>query len=340
MNNSLKEKSDRSIFKHKAVKITAIVLAVLFVLAGSGIIAIYAFLGRINHATAEQDSEFIDPGVELVEEAEAIPAGYEVVDENEFEIETVEESVPVITDKKITNVLLIGSDSRGDGAKGRSDTMIIFSIDKRNGKLKMTSLLRDLYVPIPGRKDNRINAAYAYGGTSLLINTIETNFKIKIDKYVRVSFKDFVKIIDHMGGVSVNLTEKEAAIVGGSAGTRLLNGTEALRYSRIRKIDSDFGRTNRQRTVIKALIGKMKKMSITELSSLMYDIMPYITTDYSSTELLALISQANTLKQYPLSELHIPESGKYRGVYIGGKAVLSTNLNDAAKSIQKFIYEK
>ena len=226
--------------KGKGIKALAIILAVLLVLVGSGVIFIYSVLGRINHVDAEDDVYYAEGIEELEEEAEAIPSGYEVLEE--YEIDTSDE-IEMMSDKNVTNILLIGCDNRGTGASGRSDTMIIFSIDKRNRKIKMVSLLRDLYVPINGRQDNRLNAAYAYGGTKLLIDTIENNFKIKIDKYVRVSFQDFVNVVNRVGGVTVNLNEAEANIVKTEPGLRRLNGKQALTYARIRKIDSDFGRT-------------------------------------------------------------------------------------------------
>lgn len=321
--------------RSKAKTAAIVVVSLILVLIIGSIGTIYGILGRINHVELDEENDFSGTYIED-EEEEEIPSGYEVV-ESLAPQET--SNLKVKSDKDITNVLLIGSDTRGTSG-GRSDTMIILSLDKKHGKIKMVSLLRDLYVPIPGKGENRLNAAHSFGGTSLLIKTIESNFKIKIDKYAKVRFDDFIKIIDKVGGVDITITQAEANVIKGvSAGKVHLSGKQALTYARIRKIDSDFGRTNRQRTVINAVINKVKKMSITEISSLMYDVLPFITTDFSSTELLSLAAQSGKFKDYPVSQLAIPLKGAYRGVSIRGMAVLVTNLPDAAKSVQDFIYE-
>lgn len=322
--------------KSKAKTIGIVIIALILILIIGSISAVYGVLGRTNYKRAEDDDSYLDNEVYVSEEPEEIPSGYEIVEE--LEVQTAND-LKIKSDKNVLNVLLIGSDTRGTKG-GRSDTMMIISLDKNNGKIKMISLLRDLYVPISGKGENRLNASYAFGGTKLLIDTIEQNFKIKIDKYVRVRFDDFIKVIDKIGGVDIHITEAEASIIKGvSAGDTHLNGKQALTYARIRKLDSDFGRTNRQRIVIKAVINKVKKMSVTEVSSLMYDILPLITTDFTTTELLSIIAQVGKIKDYPISELSIPVQGEYKGVYIRGMAVLVTDLNNAARTVQNFIYE-
>ncbi|HPU63706.1 MAG TPA: LCP family protein, partial [Mobilitalea sp.] len=183
--------------------------------------------------------------------------------------------IPVMKDKNVFNVLLIGSDSRDPDDRGRSDAMMVLSVSKKNKEIVLTSLLRDIYLNIPGKKSNRLNAAYALGGAKLLTETIENNFKIKLDGYVAVDFIAFLEIIDILGGVTVEVTEEELPFLNSNirninmflnedtdkdlipaAGKYLLNGKQTLGYSRIRYAGTDFARTARQRKVLEQIFEK------------------------------------------------------------------------------------
>lgn len=338
-NQSKRKKKSGSSKKMKGwQKGLIIALAVLVLLAGTMVGAVYHVVGRIDTQEREVQSNIADLP-DVVTESEEIPEGYEVLDE--YEIINAD-GVPIKSSKDVTNILLIGTDKyEKNKSYSRSDTMIILSIDNKNQKLKMTSLLRDLYVTIPGRKNaDRLNHSHSYGGPDLLIRTIEYNFRVKIDKYLRVNFDTFEKVIDRLGGVNVNLTAAEAGIVvdTAKAGTYHLNGEQARSFSRIRSLDSDFGRTNRQRIVITSVINDLKQKDIATLTSLMYDILPMVTTDYNSTELIGLIMQSPKLSSYEIMTNRFPQDNSYRGVYIRGMAVLVTDLEVAATQLQEFIY--
>lgn len=338
-----KAKNSGTMKKVKKMKIwqksIIIAVCVLLILIGSVIGVVFHVLGRLDTQEREVQSGIADMP-DIVTESEEIPEGYEVLDDYNL---INADGIPIMSSKDVTNVLLIGTDKYAkDRGRARSDTMIILSIDNKNKKLKMTSLLRDLYVTIPGRtNDDRLNHAHAYGGPDLLIRTIEYNFRVKIDKYLRVDFDAFENVINKLGGVDIYMTSAEANIVKKVAkeGTYHLDGAEARTYSRIRKLDSDFGRTNRQRKVITEAINKLKKKDVASLTSLMYEVLPMVTTDYKSTELLSLIIDSPTLSKYEIVSNRFPQDNTYRGVYIRGMAVLVTDLGTAATELQKFIYE-
>ena len=188
----------------------------------------------------------------------------------------------VLTQKGVTNILLIGTDTRVAGSNdARSDAMIVVSINPYKRRLVMTSIMRDSYVTIPGYGQNRINEAYSWGGPALLIQTIEENYKLGIDYYAQVDFFSFVDVIDAFGGVTINVEQPEVEFINGyiaeynqvsgiadrdgfvdeqfPGGEITLTGKQALGYARIRKIGNDFARTQRQRTVMNALLGKDRK---------------------------------------------------------------------------------
>ncbi|NLN47346.1 MAG: hypothetical protein GX153_12395 [Clostridiaceae bacterium] len=166
--------------------------------------------------------------------------------------------IPLRSDPDIQNILLIGWDDFGN-----ADTIILSSIDKKSDTLRMVSILRDTGVLIPGYPYSdlpKINAAYAYGGAPLLIETIEKNFRVDIDNYVSVDFEGFDSIVDSIGGIDIELTAEEAAHLGLGSGMQHLNGHWVEEYVRIRKIDSDYQRTSRQRYVLERMLAKARGM--------------------------------------------------------------------------------
>lgn len=250
----------------------------------------------------------------------------------------------VLSDKKITNILLLGTDRMEDGIQ-RSDTMMLVSIDNKNKKIKLTSFLRDLYVEIPTIGKNKLNASYSNGGAALTMQTIENNFRINIDRFVTIDVDSFAEIIDKMGGIEVVISQAEAdemnRVMGEqlSAGKNHMRGTLALYYSRIRRIDSDFGRTGRQRQVIGCMVDKLKTKNPIELSGLLHDYMGYVTTNLPDSEMVGLAANAINVMGYSIETLHMPESGLYEDRRVSGIGdVLDPDLEENCAVLREFIY--
>lgn len=217
------------------------------------------------------------------------------------------EGVELISDKNVRNILLIGADKEKGGAS-RSDSIMIASVNKKTGKITICSILRDTHVDIPGKRESKINAAYSWGGANLLIQTIEQNFHIKIDDYATVNFEMFTELVDNLGGVDVEVTENEADYINNrhkygsekkpdyfeSGESVHLNGYQALWYARIRKLDSDFMRTQRQRKVMAAIATKVKSqvnpIGVFGLISTAKDVAPFIETTLSTTAFWSLVA--------------------------------------------------
>ena len=268
--------------------------------------------------------------------------------------------------KDVTNLLLLGIDARTMKERGRSDSMIIVTINKKNKTIKLSSLLRDTAVTIPGRDKTgdgqddyaKLNAAYAYGGFNLLSKTIEQNFRLKIDKYVGVNFVVFPIAVDAMGGIDIYMTAKEASKVcapgqkledwergfkkiGTESKVYHLNGYQALQYSRIRHIDSDFNRTGRQRKVIEQLIVKAKTMSFGTLNTILNQVLPQVATNMSGDELMGYALNAGSYANYAIdTSFHLPENGKYKGWTLpgGGASLRLTDPVESVKSLHEWIY--
>ncbi len=246
----------------------------------------------------------------------------------------------------ILNVLLVGQDRREGEDHARSDSMILCTYKKETKTLTMTSFLRDLYVPIPGYSDNRINAAYAFGGIALLKETLEKNFHLHIDGSIEVDFSQFSSIIDLLGGIPLTLRQDEADYINqetGSSlteGTQLLNGQQALVFSRIRSLDGDgdFSRTSRQRKVLNAMMDVCKTAGIPKMIKLIDQLTPMVSTDMSRGKLLGLaLDLLPDLSDLEVISQHIPAPGTYRNATIRGMAVLKADIQEIEHMLQETI---
>lgn len=276
---------------------------------------------------------------------------------NYEEIESVASSP--MKEEGVTNILLIGNDSRENGEDGRSDAMILLSISNKTKKIYMTSLLRDMYVEIPGHKDNRLNAAYSYGGAELLMETIEKNFDIHISRYVLVNFEAFANLVDAVGGVDLELTGKEVEYVNGylveynillgrpegtdyfddlSGGMVHLNGPQALAYCRNRYIGTDFGRTERQRKVLTEVIHKLPKGVLMNPKGLIDGLMPNLTTNLTQAECYRLSLMAPKILTYDIIQNSIPMEGTYKDATHRKMSVLEVDFEANKKFLQENLY--
>lgn len=215
-----------------------------------------------------------------------------------------------------------------------------------------------MYVQIPGYSDNRINAAYAFGGMELLDATIKQNFDIDIDGNIEVDFSGFKNVIDSIGGVDIQVDADEISVMNDyvrdinrqtgaapdsslvtQAGMQHLNGTQALAYSRIRYVgNGDFGRTERQRTVLMAAFDQVSRLSLPEMLSLADTILPLLTTDMSSTDLIGLATDVFTLNISTIENHNIPEDASYTAANIRGMSVLVPDLDSCRRKLQEIIY--
>lgn len=237
------------------------------------------------------------------------------------------EPVDVIGGEKIINILLIGQDRRSGTQRSLSDAMILCTVNKQNKTLTMTSFLRDMYVQIPGHGNNKINVCYPVGGMPLLDECLKVNFGIDVDSNVEVDFSGFKEIVDLAGGVTITLTRSEAMHLnkiaedndGGSyeanlrEGENHLTGAQALAYSRIRYIGTDFGRTERQRNVITALLQQMKGMNLLELNALINEAVTYVTTDMTNAEIAGYVLDFfPLLGDLTINTQYVPVADSYR----------------------------
>ncbi|MGI6617582.1 MAG: LCP family protein [Saccharofermentanales bacterium] len=233
--------------------------------------------------------------------------------------------VPLADDKGLTNILIIGTDTRDPESHGRADAIMLLTINDKTKSLHLSSLMRGIYVSIPNDPDPAfrdyyvplfmLNAAHTWGGPRLLLKTVQRNFRVHVTRYMQTDFDGFQTAIDRVGGVEIVLTDAEAKILNShkevgqadfKAGKALLNGRQALVYARIRKIDSDFNRMGRQRKVILALFEKMKSSDLTRLNDSVKALMPCVKTNLTDHEMMQFILKAPQYKGYSFDQLSLP----------------------------------
>ncbi len=260
----------------------------------------------------------------------------------------------------VKNVLIIGTDTRDpDEERGRSDSMILVSMNSHTHEIYMTSFMRDAYVSIPGVGSGKLNAAFSYGGPELLMDTLEENYDISIDDYVMITFAACAGMIDAVGGVELEISDKEAEAVNeilisevneimgddreddllDSGGKLKLNGKQALSYSRIRYVgNADFERTERQRTVMAQVMQKVKVNPL-RLAAICVTALPKMTTNMSALSLYGYaVTAPLKLLTYSTQQQRIPEDGTFSSANVDGESVLQVDFQAARSQLEDTVF--
>jgi len=335
------------------IKIAAVVLsaAAVFVLSFYGV-RIIKLLGTVDY---DDGIDFSNKDATYVEDETDFSAMHEVSDAGSLDELLREWAInggEKMYSKNVINVMLFGVDSEDGTMSGaRSDAMMLASVNLKTKKITLVSFFRDsyTYMNIDGSiRYNKINAANNWGGPATVVETLENNYKIEIDKFVSVDFKTFPDIIDSLGGVTVPVTEYEAKFVRRTtryknfkAGDAVrLTGDEALMFSRIRHLDSDINRTRRQRSVIMAIIESTKDANNRQLNKALDFIFPNIRTNYTKSEILSLGSKALSQgwMDFEIQQMVSPSENAQKSAYINGAFVWIVDYPAEARAVQLALY--
>lgn len=309
----------------KKVLIGVVVAAIVIIASGMGYV--YATLNKANRVELNKDSLGINENTQANDKKDAI-----------------------------INIALFGVDAP-NGQPGRSDADLILTIDKKHNKLKLSSIMRDSYVDVKGHGMTKLTHAYAYGGPELALNTINTNFDLAIDKFITVNFSSMPKVIDELGGVDINITKGDLKYINNyiqglneinktnvdkitEVGMHHLNGTQALAYCRIRYDGGDQRRTERQRTVLEAVLNKMKDTSPTKYPAILNELLPLVTTNISSSEFISLGKDILDTGATSFQDLRVPCDKHEGGKMINGVYYMTYDLKAETNELHKFIYEQ
>lgn len=256
------------------------------------------------------------------------------------------------------SLLILGVDSDNPEITGRSDTMILAVLDARAQTLKLISFMRDLYVTIPGRGHNRLNASYAFGGEKLLRRTLENSFGVQADSFVAVNYSLMADLVDAIGGVELMVEEFELRPLNGilkyynyqrgipqeegvlaASGLRVLTGLQTLSYARIRKPDSDFERVQRQQRVLRAIYAKIRQKDVGSLTDILIRFVDRIRTDISLSEAIALAQDVVELDELEIRTLSVPIPSSFSARMINGASFLVPNLSKNREAISAFLMQ-
>lgn len=312
-------------------------------------------------STGDDDIEAVSPNIDHnqtiydEEDLEIMSAIDSAGSLNDFLYQWANNGGELYSSKNVLNVLLVGLDSK-DALEngGRSDSLILVSLNKKTQKINMVSFFRDswCYINLGGTdRYSKINSSYMYGGSDALIDTIEKNFKIDIDYYVAVDFSSFVDIINALGGITVEVQEYEANYINRTNpdfhidyGPNIkLNGKQALVFARIRKSDSDsdVSRTRRQRQVIASFIESAKGASLSQLNDMLNTLFKYVKTDLTQTQLLSYAAQAlaKGWLNYEITSFSLSDPDVFRTGYVGNSSVVFMDYPLAAQRVQQALYD-
>lgn len=281
-------------WKRVLLTVICVLLALLLVVTACVGVYVNYLLGKIKRVDMGNESTIspsqledllaTDPDLSPIDPSESLP------DIGDITFPT-EDPEPVKKPEHVINILLIGQDTRVQGVRARSDSMILVTFNTKAKSITFTSFMRDSYVQIPGYTANKLNHAYQYGGMKLLNETLKLNFGVEVDGNVEVNFAQFEEIIDLLGGVEISLTAAEAKYMNHSTkwglqvGKNQLTGEQALVYARLREIDNDYRRSERQRTVLLALADAYKDQPVDQMFALLEEIMGLVTTNMSDAQI-------------------------------------------------------
>jgi polyisoprenyl-teichoic acid--peptidoglycan teichoic acid transferase len=263
-----------------------------------------------------------------------------------------------VSSSDIKNILFLGIDSKAlDSYEGRSDAILVLTIDKKHNKLKLTSILRDSLVSIAGHGKEKLTHAHAYGGSLLSLKTINQNYELNIMDYVQVDFFGFEKIVDYLGGVNIDISKNEIPVANKyieqlskienkapsyikSPGTQTLNGIQTVGYARIRyDKNEDFGRTDRHRAILAALFKKASSLSPTQIPGMLDVVMPYIETSMKSGDIINDATYVLLHGMTTLEQQRVPYDGLCSGSTVNGMSVELWDKEPTIEKLHKFIFE-
>lgn len=343
--------------KKRIVQIIVVVLSIILVFLFAVFGFVWSKLGLIQYEGENSRNGYqYDPTDSFLDGEEYIV--------NADGLETVE-TAPVIPDSEIFdedhvfNILILGTDERTEefNTNARSDCMILLSIDKEENTVKLVSLERGIAVPIlEGQYEGEydlLTHIFRYGGSELVTKTVEHCFRINVDHYVRFNFHSVREAINAIGGIEMELTQSEAYAINKGKdrdgvfrtalqeGVNSLDGFLALDFARLRSIDSDWRRVERQRKVILAVVDKLKGSSLLTLNDLADSVLPLIQTNLTKMEIAELILYAPNFLEAEFDQMTIPKQGTYGKMgIIGGKGGFAIDYDVNLPLLHEFLFGK
>ncbi len=328
-----------------------IILALIFMAAAG---AIWYISHKLNLIQYDDGSREIDTSTSYEVNNDELQLG-DLPDAPESMPSSAVEKIDLLENENVLNILLLGTDERTSqfSDNARADSIMVLSLNTELHTIKLISIERGIGVPVPGRNDDWITHTFRYGGAKLTMDTVKELFKLDLDRYVRVNFHVFEDAINAIGGVDINLTQAEADYLNYylqwssgkvkvvKEGTNCLDGYAALQYARIRKIDSDWKRIERQRTVIQAALNRVKNLELSQLNELANTILPMVQTNLTKGEITSLMLEIPGFisSGAQINDMTIPVDGTcWNSVGVDGRRMIGVDFERNARILRDFFY--
>ncbi len=306
-----------------------------------------------TYASPNSDNSFAEKSVK----SSSLTAGYSanITPQNSSAHSAVQ--VPkgdIYKNKDVYNFLLLGTDERDSqlNDNARADAILILSVNKKKHTIRLVSLERGIAVPIPGKDDDWLTHTFRYGGADLTLQTVRECLKVDVNRYIRVNFSIFEEIINLVGGVDITLTQAEVKALNNevytnavtqqkvTVGLNHLDGYDALQYCRLRFIDSDWSRIQRQRTTIQAVINQARHLDIKEMTVLIYKVFSQIQTNIKADEIASWLFELPSFLGVEATQMTIPVKGTYYGKTASeGRSLIMVDFEENAKVLNEFLSE-
>ena len=355
------------------VKIFGIIFAIVLgvvILGAGGIFFLGHNLINMTNYVADHEVQVVDAEMLPEEAIETLSTEESVgIKVDQARLQEIHQSMDAVSgpeaenniqqDESVFNFLLAGVDRRDKSWNGNSDSMMLVSINSKNKQVSIISLMRDLYVNIPGVGYQKLNNAYARGGGALLTETVSNSFDIELDKYAAVDFENMIEIVDALRGIDLQMSAAEIEVANGymldmcntlgldgyeyqlpvADGTYHCNGIQAVAYARNRFVgNSDYARTERQRYVISQILKRVKTMGIAEITSFAMKVLPLVTHNFSEKEIWSLMRQATDIMGYDFRMDRIPYDNQYEVIYVGAQDMLVPNWQTTVAQLHETLY--
>jgi LCP family protein required for cell wall assembly len=369
--DKIDENNKPSRLKKKILMLSAIFFLILLLIFGwliltkSGRRVIYRIAGSFIYQGLDKDEDLAassvivpvesKPDIDEKDEAEDLGVDNKETNIDKEKVVPKKRELPRKEDY-VSNYLIFGLEQIENAEN--ADTIMIASINSQDSTIKLTSILRDTYIEVEGYRRNKINAFFSLGGAKTLVNVIEDKYRLKIDGYAYINFESFESIVDYLGGIDIEIGEEEAEYLNRTnyiskpenrtliTGWNELNGNQALGYCRVRRVETiggandDYGRTLRQRKVLRAVFNKYKSKGVLDLLRISNNIFKFIKTNVSQKQIEKTLEDIIENKITKMDTMRVPVNGAFETPkeYNGIGYPLIYDWDENITQLYQFIY--
>ena len=335
--------------KRTGLTVLIVILCLLLAIALGAVLFVGGKLNRLQRAPAAAA-----PAEEAIVSTAGNEAGLNLEKLEQRESGSEIPTDDIFQSKDVVNILLLGTDMKIPGTQdpGRCDAVVVCSLNRSTGDVKLVGFERTIGMPVPGKEDEILSYIFQYGGGPFMQQSVSDIFRLDLAGYVHIPYETFAAVIDAIGGVDIELDQSEVYHIGRNIvgdpladtlkpGLNHLNGRATYSYCRLRAADDDWYRQGRVRNAVQAIVSKLKKLSISDLNKMADDVLPLIETNLTNAQITSLMLSAPKFASAKVTQLMVPERDSIWYYQTGrGAYMLGCDYGVCAKNIREFLYGK